>query len=148
MTHAIPVTGWWRFPRLTVNRGIVNRGIVSRLTLSPGIVRRGIAGHPAGYWRALLDDRWRSELERVTELSLEFAAAAENSRRGEGPRQLEHRAVAARRRLADIEDALTRLSAGRYGRCEQCRAGIQARRLTTRPEARYCARCDRRRGGM
>ena len=126
MTHAVPVAGWWRFPR--------------------PVIHRGIAGHPAGHWRTLLEDQWRSELQQVTELSLEFAEAAESSPRGAGPKQLERQAIAARRRLADIEDALARLSAGRFGRCEQCGARIQARLLTGQPETRYCARCGRLRG--
>jgi RNA polymerase-binding transcription factor DksA len=128
VTQAIPAPGWRRFPWPASGRGI--------------------AGRPAGHWRTLLESRWRAELERVTELSLEFAGAAERSPRGQVPRQLEHRAVAARRHLADIEDALDRLSAGRYGRCEQCGAGIPARRLERAPETRYCVSCGRRHGRM
>ena len=50
-------------------------------------------------------------------------------------------AVAARRALFDTEEALARLSSGRYGRCEQCAGPISAARLTREPEARYCGRC-------
>ena len=52
------------------------------------------------------------------------------------------RAVAARRKLADVEEALGRLAAGRYGRCEQCESAIPAGLLALIPEARYCPRCD------
>jgi RNA polymerase-binding transcription factor DksA len=51
------------------------------------------------------------------------------------------RAVAARRRLADVEDALARLAAGTFGRCEQCGAMIPEGSLAVLPEARYCAAC-------
>jgi DnaK suppressor protein len=65
--------------------------------------------------------------------------AAAPARDGDGPRW---RAVAARRRLEDVEEALARLAAGRFGRCEQCDALIPAGLLALIPEARYCPRCD------
>ena len=52
------------------------------------------------------------------------------------------RAVEARRKLADVEDALARLAAGRFGCCEQCGSPIPAGLLTTAPQTRYCPRCD------
>ena len=47
-----------------------------------------------------------------------------------------------RRKLADTEEALGRLAAGRFGSCEQCGAEIPAGLLATVPETRYCPRCD------
>lgn len=47
----------------------------------------------------------------------------------------------ARRRLAELEDALQRLDAGRYGRCERCGSAIPAERLAVRPSARTCVSC-------
>src|SRR5215470_16350040 len=77
------------------------------------------SGAPAGSraargptWRALLEAQWRAR-----------------------------RAVAARRALADTEDALARLGSGRYGICEGCAAAIPAWILVVAPEARYCLRC-------
>ena len=52
------------------------------------------------------------------------------------------RTVAARRKLADVEDALGRLAAGSFGSCEQCGSAIPASLLATAPETRYCPRCD------
>ena len=52
------------------------------------------------------------------------------------------RTVAARRKLADVEEALGRLAAGRFGSCEQCGSAIPAGLLATAPETRYCPRCD------
>ena len=60
--------------------------------------------------------------------------------------RLQRRTVTSRRALADTEEALARLSAGRYGRCESCAGAIPAQRLAATPETRYCARCARGRG--
>jgi DnaK suppressor protein len=49
----------------------------------------------------------------------------------------------ARRRLADVEDALARREAGDYGRCETCGRPIGAERLAARPAARTCIDCAR-----
>jgi len=114
------------------------------------------AGAPR--WRALLEARWRARLQEVTELALayhEAAAAAGGRGTGEGGddrlqlqrlRRLQRRTVTSRRALADTEEALARLSAGRYGRCESCAGAIPAQRLAATPEIRYCARCARGRG--
>jgi DnaK suppressor protein len=97
------------------------------------------------HWRALLEARWRARLQEVTELSLAYhhAAAAAPDRLGGEPRarRLLGRAVAARRKLADIEEALSRLAAGHFGRCEQCGSPIGPTLLVAVPEARYCSRC-------
>jgi DnaK suppressor protein len=52
------------------------------------------------------------------------------------------RAVAARRKLADVEEALSRLAAGDFGRCEHCGSAIPPGLLAVIPETRYCPRCD------
>lgn len=56
-------------------------------------------------------------------------------------RRLPRRAVAARRRPADTEDALSRLADGGIGRCEQCRSPIPDVLLTAAPESRYRTSC-------
>jgi RNA polymerase-binding transcription factor len=107
------------------------------------------AGTGGPRWRALLEARWQARLREVTELSLAYhvAAAAVPSGTGDGAGQPQIRAllgrtVAARRKLADVEDALGRLAAGRFGSCEQCGSAIPAALLATAPESRYCPRCD------
>ena len=100
-------------------------------------------------WRTLLESRWRAQLLEVTELSLAYhdAAAApvgSDGAAGAGGRQLRRllsRAVDARRALADTEEALVRLAAGHFGRCEHCAQPIPAAHLATAPETRYCPRC-------
>jgi RNA polymerase-binding transcription factor DksA len=107
------------------------------------------AGTPGPRWRALLEARWQAYVQEVTELSLAYhvAAAAVPDGTGDGAGQpkiaaLLRRAVRARRKLADIEDALARLAAGRFGSCEQCGSPVPAGLLRAAPETRYCARCD------
>jgi RNA polymerase-binding transcription factor DksA len=94
-------------------------------------------------WRGLLETRWQERLAEVTELSLAYhgAAAAAGQRDTDEARLLLRRAVAARRKLADTEEALGRLSSGRFGRCEQCGSQIPGDLLLTVPEARYCSAC-------
>ena len=114
---------------------------------------------PAGgpRWRALLEMRWRARLQEVTELDLAYQEAAAAGGRGAGAngdgrlqaqrlQRLQRRTVTSRRALADTEEALARLSAGRYGRCESCAGAIPAQRLAATPETRYCARCARGHG--
>ena len=98
------------------------------------------AGTRGPRWRALLEARWRSRLQEVTELSLAYHGADDHA----GPheiRRLLRRAVAARQKLADVEEALARLAAGSFGRCEQCGSAIPDGLLTVIPETRYCPSC-------
>jgi RNA polymerase-binding transcription factor DksA len=43
--------------------------------------------------------------------------------------------------LAEVDAALGRVSAGRYGRCERCGRPIAPARLDARPTARLCITC-------
>ena len=47
----------------------------------------------------------------------------------------------ARRRLADVDAAVTAVEAGTYGRCETCGRPIAPERLAARPTARTCITC-------
>jgi DnaK suppressor protein len=47
----------------------------------------------------------------------------------------------ARRRLADVDAAVTAVEAGTYGRCESCGEPIAPERLAARPTARTCIGC-------
>ena len=49
----------------------------------------------------------------------------------------------ARRRLADVDAAVTAVEAGTYGRCESCGRPIAPERLAARPAARTCIDCAR-----
>lgn len=118
----------------------------------PALLAEGPAGGTHGpRWRSILEDRWQARLAEVTELSLAYHAvsAIADTRAGQAApeadahaRRLLRRTVTARRKLADVEEALTRLSAGRFGYCEQCGSAIPATLLTVLPEARYCPLCS------
>ena len=43
--------------------------------------------------------------------------------------------------LQEVEDALAKLDAGTYGRCESCGGEIAAARLEAKPAARRCIDC-------
>jgi DnaK suppressor protein len=105
------------------------------------------AGTRGPRWRALLEARWQARLGEVTELSLAYhgAAAADPDGHGDGQQETQRllrRTVAARRKLADVEEALGRLAAGDFGYCEDCGSAIPAGLLAVIPETRYCPRCD------
>jgi|HubBroStandDraft_3_1064219.scaffolds.fasta_scaffold03955_2 RNA polymerase-binding transcription factor DksA len=106
-------------------------------------MRREQRGKDEPRWRIILETRWRDRLTEVTELSLAYHGAAETPAGAEDKqaRRLLRNAVAARRRLADTEDALRRLETGCFGACEQCGAGIPDVLLAASPEVRYCAGC-------
>ena len=103
-------------------------------------MRREDDGQSAPRWRAILEARWRARLQEVTELSMAYLGAAEGTE-DKDARRLLRRAVTARQRLADTEDALDRVTAGVFGRCEQCAGPITELLLAAAPETRYCARC-------
>ncbi len=43
--------------------------------------------------------------------------------------------------LRDIEDALTRIAQGEFGRCARCGGAMGRHRLRAVPEARHCLTC-------
>ena len=104
-------------------------------------MRREDDRRSAPRWRAILEARWRIRLQELTELSMTYHEAASDDADDSRARRLLHRAVAARQRLADTEEALGRVAAGGFGRCEQCGALIPEVLLAAAPESRYCARC-------
>lgn len=124
------------------------RGDAQRFEQLPAATRTAAATGP--WWRTLLEAQWRARLSTVIELSVAYhetapaPAAGDENHHDQGRAQQQRlldRAVAARRALADTEQALDRLAAGSYGRCEQCAAAIPDHQLAVTPEARYCLRC-------
>lgn len=100
------------------------------------------------YWRVLLEERWQTRLQEVTELSLAYHGAVAAGQPGQQSqherqetRRLLRRAVAARQKLAHTEEALGRLASGDFGRCEECGSLIPVGLLRAIPESRYCPRC-------
>ncbi|MFA6973963.1 MAG: TraR/DksA C4-type zinc finger protein [Parcubacteria group bacterium] len=49
--------------------------------------------------------------------------------------------MALEKKLQDVLDALKRMEAGTYGRCEQCNEEIDPERLKVNPSAKTCIKC-------
>jgi DnaK suppressor protein len=111
--------------------------------------------HPAAlpHWRGLLGSLWQQRQERANDLWLECRDAREAAADASGgpdaaqaawrrASAMWHRTVVEWRALGEIEEALSRLAAGRFGWCEQCGGAIAAGWLTEMPQARYCPACD------
>jgi RNA polymerase-binding transcription factor DksA len=104
------------------------------------------------HWRSRLEDMWRRQLEEIIELSLAFHETASGRAERGKPDQASERArqvrrirastAAAHQALAEIEAALGRIDAARFGVCEQCGAPIPASLLAALPQARYCTQCS------
>lgn len=54
------------------------------------------------------------------------------------------RTGATRQKMAEVENALRKMDAGRYGLCESCGGTIVKARLLATPFARHCAVCPER----
>ena len=110
----------------------------------------------AGGADALLEER-AAALAQIETLTREFegVVAASQSSNADDEHDPEGATIAferqqvvalldqARRRLADVEAALTRRDAGGYGICETCGKPIAPERLAARPAARTCIACAR-----
>jgi DnaK suppressor protein len=49
-----------------------------------------------------------------------------------------------KREIEEIDEALQRIAAGSYGKCQSCRREIPMRRLRVLPATRFCVRCESR----
>jgi len=110
--------------------------------------------HPSAlpHWRALLGCRWQEHHAKIAELGRDGRDAVRVAAEADAPEVRQaalwrasamwHHAVAEWRVLGEIEAALSRLGAGRFGWCQQCRAAIPFSRLADVPQARYCPACD------
>ncbi|GAA3286834.1 TraR/DksA C4-type zinc finger protein [Dactylosporangium vinaceum] len=105
--------------------------------------------------KAALEDRRRALAAEIAALEADLRAVFEASRESnaddehdpEGSTIAYERAqlsavlTSARRRLGELDDALTRLAAGTYGTCTVCGRPIPPERLAARPSAQTCVAC-------
>ncbi|MBV7701583.1 TraR/DksA C4-type zinc finger protein [Nocardia nova] len=94
--------------------------------------------------RTALNQQRRFRVQQLTELDAELAraplsATADDNARHEVTVTL---AVAARRALTDIDDALALITAGRYGHCRACHTEIPIHLLQTIPTTQWCLNCQ------
>jgi RNA polymerase-binding transcription factor DksA len=100
-------------------------------------------------YRSMLTEQWRQQVEDVIGLSYDALApdpdadadGSHTTDRLLGSRLL----AAARRQLAETEDALARLDDGTYGLCGACGQPIRPERLEILPAAALCVACQSRR---
>jgi RNA polymerase-binding transcription factor DksA len=100
--------------------------------------------------RADLEEHRRFRLDQIARIAAEGQAngdrphdpldASADTARDEVTAAL---ALAARQALDDIEAALERIHAGRYGTCLTCRVPIPLDRLRVIPQTSYCVDCQR-----
>jgi hypothetical protein len=95
--------------------------------------------------REALQDRWRGEVRRITELSVVLHTAFEDS---DADGDIDAAAVAvavavseSRLRLLEIEQAMRRLDDRSYGRCFGCLDRLPFTDLADEPERRHCGDC-------
>ena len=84
--------------------------------------------------RHLLNESWQRLHE--PEKELEETASKETM-----SREMEQRSEAIQAEIREIDNALTKMDEGGYGRCEACRKPIKTKRLRALPWTRYCVRC-------
>ena len=84
--------------------------------------------------RRSLDESWQRLHE--PEKELEETASKETMSRG-----MEQRSERIQAEIRNIDNALTKMEEGHYGRCEACRRPINVKRLHTIPWARHCVQC-------
>jgi DnaK suppressor protein len=98
--------------------------------------------------KSLLLNRRREILEQVAhldfereELEIHFIESVESAQK-ENLAQLIHKLdERGKEEIAEIELALTKMSAGRYGKCELCGKSIPIKRLKVLPSTRLCLNC-------
>lgn len=114
------------------------------MPLAPPISQARLSDHlPA--LRAKLDRQRRFRIQQLTELDAEIDHAAiptdaADRARHEVTLKL---AAAARQALADIDETLTLITTGRYGRCRRCHTEIPIHLLQTIPTTQWCLNCRR-----
>lgn len=105
--------------------------------------------------RARLEEERRRTERRLSDLAADFdgVVAASRDTNADDEHDPEGATIAfersqvgalvaqAREHLAEIDAALARIDAGRYGACERCGGPISSGRLEARPTARNCIGC-------
>jgi len=111
--------------------------------VSAAAVRAALAAERAGV------GEWLSAAQRDFARIVEAArsVSTDDEHDPDGPGLAVERALVdarrahARARLVELDRAVERLDAGRYGRCEGCDREIDAARLAARPSAVTCVGC-------
>ncbi|MHB8289589.1 MAG: TraR/DksA family transcriptional regulator [Acidimicrobiales bacterium] len=107
---------------------------------------------PTADYRSLLESERADLLDKLKEIGsgpeggLSYDSNfADSSQVTAEKGEVETLAAELRDALEGVEDALRKLSAGTYGRCEGCHEPIDPLRLEAKPAARFCMSCASRR---
>lgn len=90
--------------------------------------------------RAALEEQWAFRAEQLLGLAAPAGTGPDDDPRDEVTDALRAAAMSA---VRDIEAALARMDAGRYGTCETCRDDVPLERLEILPMAALCMPCAR-----
>ncbi len=109
---------------------------------------------PAVDYRALLEEERSSLAEQLSELGFDATGAgrfsydsnfADSSQVTAERGEVEALVGELRSTLSEVERALEKLSAGRYGICERCGEPINPARLEAMPAVKFCIVCAAKR---
>ncbi|MER7443987.1 TraR/DksA family transcriptional regulator [Micromonospora avicenniae] len=92
--------------------------------------------------RELLDRQLAEHTNQLEELTVH---SRQPDQGGHDPDTLRQLIEGARQGVADVTQALKRMSEGSYGVCEACGHDIPTARLEILPAARHCVPCQQRR---
>jgi RNA polymerase-binding transcription factor DksA len=122
---------------------------MSSITLTNPAQHTDLAGHLPEL-RRLLEEHRRFRLDQLAQFTSEAPGAGskvDSLDQGADIARVEVSAAveaAAHHALDDIDAALARMTAGRYGDCARCHADIPVERLFAVPQASLCVRCQQR----
>jgi len=116
-----------------------------RQALTNGKGSVGVAGVLTPLQRLQLRDRlqelWRAQVEIISTAGVRFQLAVQERGSDSSRASVEDRLVAARVRLTELEAAMRRLDARRYGICDRCHQPMTFDELLATPEKTSCAGC-------
>ena len=84
----------------------------------------------------------RDRLDAELRVHFEVISSLHQTRDEIDPAVYAHGLNSAERRVKELQAAVERLDAGRYGQCERCAQMIASERLDYLPHVRYCIGCQ------
>jgi RNA polymerase-binding transcription factor DksA len=118
----------------------------TRQAMSHGKASLGVPGALTPLQRLQLRDRlqelWRAQVEIISTAGVRFQLAVHNRGSDSSRAPVEDRLAAARVRLTELEAAMRRMDARRYGTCDRCHQPMTFDELLATPEKTSCAGND------
>jgi DnaK suppressor protein len=92
--------------------------------------------------RDRLQELWRAQVEIISTAGVRSQLAVLDRGSDSSRASVEDRLAAARVRLTDLEAAMRRMDARRYGTCDRCHQPMTFDELLATPEKTSCAGCE------